>query len=823
MSGNDLVIGVEASGGTNSGFAAVTDRLVLREWAIASGGGRGAIEKLAFFGTGTINISGMTLKGGTDAADTITVTGGDTNAQWMTGGTGDDTITGATKNDLIVGNGGHDYLKGVGGADVLLGGDGNDLLDGGANGTFLDGVDALGNGAGGTARGDMLIGGAGVDLASYMSATAGVVASLAAPTLNTGHALGDAYADVEGLSGTGFADTLRGDDGDNELRGNAGADTLYGGLGSDTYVFGRTDGLDLVVDEFQPDTDVVVTAGGTLSDPYTERVDLVQRTGGTFEFVHLIEHAETGEVVYSKTFTSPSQTPSTPTRAADGWVVGEAAPWVFNGSQVSRTAGNGGTGGGGDDVLYLDDYTTRVDRTGSGIQTIGLSNLSFAFDTTAGKTNNLIVTITATDKVTLQNFRKDAAADPARRFDIERGIETLLLASGEQASLKGLRFDASGAFILTGTSGDDFIVDMSTLGNSASGGAGNDVLSGRDGADILDGGDGDDLLSGGIGADQHIGGAGVDTATYFGGATGVNVNLATNSATLGDAAGDTFSGIENVAGTDFGDVLTGDNSDNVLRGHAGNDQFEANAGNDIVDGGAGTDTIRGGMGDDGIEGGADNDNATATINGVSSQGLTGGEDNDIISGGDGTDVLIGDTGTSVSGGSTYVSTYNRIANAGFEDSRQPGRRRPTGRQGAHRRPAGLDDPAGRGLLRHGRGGRAPADARQRQRQRRGDADGDRDRLRPGAAPDLQRRPRGRRDRRPRSLLERDQAHSRNAGGKHLYDQSDRLADRVEQPALRRRGSGGRRRRDPRQYQPRDDRRWRGHFGRRRRQRHALRQ
>ena len=94
----------------------------------------------------------MTLKGGTDGSDTISVTAGDTNAQWLTGGTGDDTITGGTKNDLIVGNGGHDYLQGAAGSDVLLGGDGNDLLDGGANGTFLDGVDALGNGAGGTAR-----------------------------------------------------------------------------------------------------------------------------------------------------------------------------------------------------------------------------------------------------------------------------------------------------------------------------------------------------------------------------------------------------------------------------------------------------------------------------------------------------------------------------------------------------------------------------------------------------------------------------------------------------------------------------------------------
>jgi Ca2+-binding RTX toxin-like protein len=670
LSGNDLVIGVEASGGTTGGFAAVTDRLVLREWAIASGGGRGAIEKLAFFGTGTLNISSMTLKGGTDGADTISVTAGDTAAQWMTGGIGDDAITGGSKNDLLTGNGGHDLLKGAAGADVLLGGAGNDILDGGAGGSFVDGVDALGNGTGGTARGDILVGGAGLDIASYMTASAGVTASLAAPTLNTGDAALDDYLEIEGLSGTGFADTLRGDDGDNELRGNGGADTLSGGLGNDTYVFGRTDGLDIVADEFQPIEDVVVDAAGELGNSFSERFDLVQRTGGSFEFVHVIEHSETGEVVYRRAFTSSSASPAMPARLQDGWIASEDRPWAFSGNQVSRTSSNAAAAGG-DDVLYLDDYTGRIDRTGSGIQTIGLSSLSFAFDTAAGKTSNLIVTVTASDKVTLKNFRKDAAADPARRFDTERGIETLIVSSGEQASLKGLRFDANGNFVLTGTSGDDFLVDMSTLGNSVSGGAGDDVLSGRDGDDLLDGGEGDDLLGGGAGSDQHVGGAGTDTATYFGGSTGVNVNLATNVATLGDAAGDTFSGVENVTGTDYGDVLIGDVNDNVLRGFAGNDQVDAGDGNDVIDGGAGTDTIRGGMGDDAIEGGEGNDNTTATINGISSQGLTGGEDNDIISGGDGNDVLIGDTGTAVNGGATYVSIYNRVANSGFEDLGTP--------------------------------------------------------------------------------------------------------------------------------------------------------
>jgi hypothetical protein len=51
-------------------------------------------------------------------------------------------------------------------------------------------------------------GGPGTDFASYADAPAGVVASMLDPTVNTGHAAGDAYTSIEGLIGSHYDDTL---------------------------------------------------------------------------------------------------------------------------------------------------------------------------------------------------------------------------------------------------------------------------------------------------------------------------------------------------------------------------------------------------------------------------------------------------------------------------------------------------------------------------------------------------------------------------------------------------------------------------------------
>src|SRR5215471_7836415 len=101
------------------------------------------------------------------------------------------TIVGTNSNDKLLGTAGPDDISALAGDDFLIGGGGADSLDGGT----------------------------GTDTASYSTASAGVVANLAAPAGNTGDAAGDSYTSIENLTGSSFADALTGNNSANTLVG----------------------------------------------------------------------------------------------------------------------------------------------------------------------------------------------------------------------------------------------------------------------------------------------------------------------------------------------------------------------------------------------------------------------------------------------------------------------------------------------------------------------------------------------------------------------------------------------------------------------------
>jgi Ca2+-binding RTX toxin-like protein len=182
---------------------------------------------------------------------------------------------------------------------------------------------------------------------------------------------------------------------------------------------------------------------------------------------------------------------------------------------------------------------------------------------------------------------------------------------------------------ITGNAGD----------NNLRGEDGNDTLSGDAGQDWLDGGTGADSLLGGAGFDQLTGGAGNDTLDggadhdrvnynneYNGvGLTGkgVTVNLATGTATDNWGNTDKLVGIEEVTGSRFADVITGDAGDNYLWGQEGNDSLVGGAGADMLTGNSGNDTLDGGDGRDRVNYSDDYGGPAITGKGVTVNLLTG--------------------------------------------------------------------------------------------------------------------------------------------------------------------------------------------------------
>jgi Ca2+-binding RTX toxin-like protein len=203
----------------------------------------------------------------------------------------------------------------------------------------------------------------------------------------------------------------------------------------------------------------------------------------------------------------------------------------------------------------------------------------------------------------------------------------------------------------TGGDGADTIV-----GNSV-----NNVLKGGGGGDNISGGTGNDTLCGGTGNDTLDGGSGTDTAVYSDATSGVTVNLSltTAQAVGGGLGSDTLTLIENLTGSNYGDVLTGSSGNNVLNGGTGNDTLGGGTGNDTLDGGTGNDTLNGGSGTDtavysdatsGVTVNLSLTTAQAVGGGLGSdtltliENLTGSNYNDTLTGSSGNNILNGGAG-----------------------------------------------------------------------------------------------------------------------------------------------------------------------------------
>ncbi len=159
---------------------------------------------------------------------------------------------------------------------------------------------------------------------------------------------------------------------------------------------------------------------------------------------------------------------------------------------------------------------------------------------------------------------------------------------------------------LLGSEGFDNL--RGTTGDNRIQGAGNvDYIFGRAGNDTLEGGVGDDVLFGGVGQDDLRGGGNRDRAQYSESLTAIVASLDDISLNTGEAAGDTYDSIEDLAGSRFADTLYGDDNENRLFGREDNDTLIGDEGDDYLNGGGNNDRLEGGVGDDTLRGGTSRD------------------------------------------------------------------------------------------------------------------------------------------------------------------------------------------------------------------------
>ncbi|MEA2434826.1 MAG: hypothetical protein QOG54_2283 [Actinomycetota bacterium] len=135
------------------------------------------------------------------------------------------------------------------------------------------------------------------------------------------------------------------------------------------------------------------------------------------------------------------------------------------------------------------------------------------------------------------------------------------------------------------------------------------ALLGGGGADQIDGRGDDDYLEGGLGPDDMNGGDGFDSINYYSSLKPLEIDLGAHTASGGDANGDTFSQVEEVAGSPQDDHIVGDDEINELGGYYGNDLIEGAGGNDFLAGNAGKDEAFGGPGNDAFGMSSDTDGA----------------------------------------------------------------------------------------------------------------------------------------------------------------------------------------------------------------------
>ena len=480
---------------------------------------------------GTDTFSGVSAVRGSNFGDTL-----DASAAFVAL-----TLEGLAGNDHITGGSGADTLLGGFGDDSLLGGLGNDRLVGNGGNDHLDGgiVNDL----------QSVAGFQDLDRADYSSAFGSVVVDLQAGTAFDGEGGFDTLVNIESAAGSNFNDELRGSDAFFEVFvGGAGDDLIDGRGGSDRVDYsGSFDGMGI---------DVNLTAGSVAG----------------------------GFSVGNDTLVSVDQVFGT----AFGDTYDATGYFVFGANGVP-TPNNSFDPLGGDDTIIGNGHTRISYSTLGGSVTVDLSS---------GVVDGFLTghdTFTGVNSVRGSNFDDALSGSAADEFFEGRsGADTIDGRGGFDTAIYSFDGPVSigiSVNLAAGTISGDFRNGADTLSSI-------EAVRGSFQADFFDatGFSGASANAGSSGTlNEFEGMAGNDTIVGNGNtrvsysqardAVTVNIGVGAGSASGDASVGfDTFSGVNAVRGSNFGDTLLGANQGNNTL-----NVFQGGGGDDFINGGGGFD------------------------------------------------------------------------------------------------------------------------------------------------------------------------------------------------------------------------------------------
>ncbi|WP_460109113.1 beta strand repeat-containing protein [Pseudomonas sp. S3_H04] len=521
-------------------------------------------------------------------------------------GTGNFNARGNASDNVITGGTGNDILMGGAGADQLIGGAGFDIVSyedvpnsvavslnlktgvhtGYAAGDTFVGIESFrGSNYDDTfyasAAADNLDGYNGNDRLSYAQSEQGVNITMTAARVGTGlggDAQGDTFSDFETIIGSNYNDVFT---------ASLGTTTFYGGAGNDVYIINGSASQNVLEmagggdDEVRTTLNTITLASEVERLTFTGTGNFNARgnasdnviTGGAGNDIlmggagadQLIGGAGFDIVSYEDVPNSVAVSLNLKTGVHTGYAAGDTFVGIesFRGSNyddtfyASAAADNLDGYNGNDRLSYAQseqgvNITMTAARVGTGLGGDAQGDTFSDFETIIGSNYNDVFTASlgtttfyggaGNDVYIINGSASQNVLEMAGGGDdeVRTTLNTITLAS----EVERLTFTGTGNFNARGNASDNIIT----------GGAGNDTLFG------------------GAGADQLIGGEGFDTVSYGDADKGVTLNTKTGIHT-GIAAGDVYSSIEAILGSDFSDAFVGD---------AGINRFDGGFGMDMV-------------------------------------------------------------------------------------------------------------------------------------------------------------------------------------------------------------------------------------------------